>query len=132
MVFELLVVFGSEHIAVALFEDQEPQSAEDSHEEFREFAGVRLLKQACGDVIEAVFLLREVEGFSVQETADLLGITPINVKVRLNRAKTMLQKQLERYYSTSDLYEFNLVYCDAIVKRVFDRIYSTLSPNQAY
>lgn len=80
----------------------------------------------------SVFLLREVEGFSVQETADLLGITPINVKVRLNRAKTMLQKQLERYYSTTDLYEFNLVYCDAIVKRVFDRIYSTLSPNQAY
>jgi RNA polymerase sigma factor (sigma-70 family) len=80
----------------------------------------------------SVFLLREVEGFSVQETADLLGITPINVKVRLNRAKTMLQKQLERYYSTADLYEFNLIYCDAVVKRVFERIYATNPPSQVY
>lgn len=75
-----------------------------------------------------VFMLRELEGFSVQETADLLNITPVNVKVRLNRAKTMLQKQLERFYSSTELYEFNLVYCDRIVKRVFDRIRSTIDP----
>jgi RNA polymerase sigma factor (sigma-70 family) len=79
-----------------------------------------------------VFLLREVEGYSVQETADLLSITPVNVKVRLNRAKAMMQKQLEQYYSTADLYEFNLVYCDAIVHRVFERIYATNSPGQLY
>lgn len=80
----------------------------------------------------SVFLLREVEGFSVKETADLLAITPINVKVRLNRAKAMLQKQLEQYYTTADLYEFNLVYCDAIVKRVFDRIFAAIPPDQVY
>lgn len=69
-----------------------------------------------------VFILREMEGFSVAETAALLEISPVNVKVRLNRAKTLLQKQLEQLYTATDLYEFNLVYCDAIVKRVFERI----------
>src|SRR5688572_3648780 len=46
-------------------------------------------------IYRTVFLLREVEGFSVAETADLLNITPTNVKVRLNRAKSLLQKEIE-------------------------------------
>ena len=70
----------------------------------------------------SVFMLREMEGFSVAETADLLNITTVNVKVRLNRAKTMLQKSLEQYYTVTDLYEFNLVYCNAIVENVFKKI----------
>lgn len=73
-----------------------------------------------------VFLLREVEGMNVAETADLLGISPINVKVRLTRAKAMLQKQLEIYYSSSNLYEFNLVYCDRVVKNVFEQLQNNL------
>lgn len=73
-----------------------------------------------------VFLLREVEGMNVAETADLLDISPINVKVRLNRAKAMLQKQLETYYTSSSLYEFNLVYCDRVVKNVFEQLQNSL------
>ena len=69
-----------------------------------------------------VFVLRVMEGFSVIDTATLLDITPINVKVRLNRAKALLQKQMEQVYSFSELYSFNLIYCDAIVERVFERI----------
>jgi RNA polymerase sigma-70 factor (ECF subfamily) len=69
-----------------------------------------------------VFVLREIEGFNVAETAELIGITPVNVKVRLNRAKALLQKQLETYYSSADIYDFHLRYCDKIVKGVFDRI----------
>lgn len=76
-------------------------------------------------IYRSVFMLREIEGFSVAETARLLGISPINVKVRLNRAKTMLQKQLEKFYSAADLYEFHLMYCDKIVKNVFERIAAT-------
>lgn len=73
----------------------------------------------------SVFVLREIEGFNVMETAGLLEITPVNVKVRLNRAKSMLQKQLEKFYSTAELYEFHLMYCDKIVKNVFKRIATT-------
>jgi RNA polymerase sigma factor (sigma-70 family) len=73
-------------------------------------------------IYRTVFVLRELEGFSVAESSEMLGITPINVKVRLNRAKALLQKQLEQYYSTADIYEFHLRYCDGIVQQVFDRI----------
>ena len=69
-----------------------------------------------------VFVLREIEKFSVAETAEILEITPVNVKVRLNRAKALLQKEIERFYSSSEIYEFNLIYCDAIVQRIFKNI----------
>ena len=73
-----------------------------------------------------VFILREVEGFSTNETAELMNSTPVNVKVRLNRAKTLLQKKLEGFYSSTDIYEFNAIFCDALVKRVISQIEKTI------
>lgn len=73
-------------------------------------------------IYRTVFVLREVEGFTVAETSDILGITWVNVKVRLNRAKALLQKQLEKFYSNVDIYSFNRVYCDAMVKNTFEQI----------
>lgn len=69
-----------------------------------------------------VFVLREIEGLNTAETAAMLNLTEVNVKVRLNRAKALLQKELEKHYSKTQLYEFNLVYCDAVVEYVFSRI----------
>lgn len=74
------------------------------------------------ELYRTVFVLREVEGFSVAETASLLGITETNVKVRLNRAKALLQKEIEQYYSQAEIFSFNLVYCDDMVNRVFREI----------
>ena len=71
-----------------------------------------------------VFILREVEGFSTAETAELMNSTPVNVKVRLSRAKALLQKKVENFYSSTDIFEFNAVYCDAMVRRVFESITS--------
>jgi len=73
-----------------------------------------------------VFILREVEGFSINETAELMNSSPVNVKVRLNRAKTLLQKKLEGFYSSTDIYEFNAIFCDALVKRVINQIEKTI------
>ena len=43
-----------------------------------------------------VFLLRDVEGMSVKETADALGLGESNVKVRLLRARLQLREHLTR------------------------------------
>ena len=69
-----------------------------------------------------VFSLREINGFNVEETSEILHISTSNVKTRLSRAKSMLRKQFENAYSPLDLYEFNLIYCDAIVERVMEEI----------
>lgn len=68
------------------------------------------------------FTLRELTGLNVAETSELLNITESNVKVRLNRAKMMLRKEIEKIYSPEDIYEFNLIYCDKIVNEVMKKI----------
>jgi RNA polymerase sigma-70 factor (ECF subfamily) len=69
-----------------------------------------------------VFSLRELNCLSVHETAKVLNITETNVKVRLNRAKAMLRKEVEKMYTPEDIFEFNLIYCDAITNKVMERI----------
>jgi RNA polymerase sigma-70 factor (ECF subfamily) len=57
----------------------------------------KLLQQAVEglpDIYRQVFLLREVEELNVNETAQALNISIPSVKVRLHRARMMLQKQL--------------------------------------
>jgi RNA polymerase sigma-70 factor (ECF subfamily) len=56
-----------------------------------------LLQQAISDlppIYREVFLLRDVEELSVSESAEALGISIASVKVRLHRARMMLQKKL--------------------------------------
>lgn len=69
-----------------------------------------------------VFSLREVNGLNVSETANLLNISESNVKVRLSRAKVMLREEMEKKYTAAELFEFNLMYCDAMVGRVMNII----------
>lgn len=71
-----------------------------------------------------VFTLREINGMSVKETADVLEMTESNVKMRLHRAKTFLQNELIKSYSPEEIFEFNLIYCDAMVERVMDAIHT--------
>ncbi|MFZ1799407.1 MAG: sigma-70 family RNA polymerase sigma factor [Chitinophagaceae bacterium] len=71
-----------------------------------------------------VFTLRELNGLSVAETAETLDISESNVKVRLNRAKGMLQKEIKKLYSPQEIFEFNLIYCDVMVNRVMSKIYA--------
>lgn len=69
-----------------------------------------------------VFSLREINGLNVSETAAMLNISEANVKVRLNRAKTMLRSEIENAYFAKELFEFNLIYCDAMVENVMKKI----------
>jgi RNA polymerase sigma-70 factor, ECF subfamily len=46
------------------------------------------------EIYRNVMLLRDIEEMDVRETADALGITEGTVKVRLHRARAMLQKAL--------------------------------------
>lgn len=68
-----------------------------------------------------VFVLREMEDLSVRETSTTLSITEPNVKVRLNRAKTMLRENLKGYMK-DQVYNFHLSRCDQMVARVLTHL----------
>ena len=44
----------------------------------------------------AIVFLREIEGLSTCEVATVMGISEDNVKVRLHRARIVLQAELEK------------------------------------
>lgn len=59
---------------------------------------LRLVEQATDtlpDVYRTVFVARVIEGLSMEETADLLGVKPQTVKTRLHRARALVRKQLD-------------------------------------
>lgn len=54
---------------------------------------------ALSEKLRAAFLLYEVEGLSVEESADVLGISVSATKVRLHRARLALREELAAYFS---------------------------------
>ena len=47
------------------------------------------------DVYRMVFMARVIEGLSIEETSELLGVRPQTVKTRLHRARALLRKALD-------------------------------------
>jgi RNA polymerase sigma-70 factor (ECF subfamily) len=84
---------GQENVSPALLRDwREIPSEALERKEVRQ-----LLQNAIGDlplIYREVFLLRDVEELSVNDSAETLGISIASVKVRLHRARIMLQKKL--------------------------------------
>ena len=53
---------------------------------------------ALPESMRIVFLLRDVEGLSIKETAEALNLTETNIKTRLLRARVYLREKLSEYY----------------------------------
>ncbi len=51
------------------------------------------------EILRAVFILRDIEGLSIEETARVLDISVPNVKTRLHRARLALREALSGYFA---------------------------------
>jgi RNA polymerase sigma-70 factor (ECF subfamily) len=51
------------------------------------------------EIYRTVFLLRDVEGLSTEETGDILGISVPTVKTRLHRARIALRDNISGYFN---------------------------------
>jgi RNA polymerase sigma-70 factor (ECF subfamily) len=93
-----------EDIAVQVQESWAGKSAEHSdvnymstRHEMRE-----VLEQAVAKLpleYRSIFLLRDVDGLSNEEVAKVLGVSVPAIKSRLHRARLMLRKRLNRFYT---------------------------------
>ncbi len=64
-----------------------------------ELAGmIRRATKELPDKYRIVFVLRDIEGFTTEETAQILDITTTNSKVRLHRARLFMREQLKAYF----------------------------------
>ncbi|MGF9758745.1 RNA polymerase sigma factor [Microvirga sp. 0TCS3.31] len=87
----------------------------------------RLLERAVDELPEhfrMVFMLRDIEEMSVEETASHLGLRPETVKTRLHRARRLLRQSLDRTLSSavSDVFPCAGARCSRITQTVLERL----------
>lgn len=70
----------------------------------------------------SVLIMREIEQMNTKETAECLNISRVNVKVRLYRAKSMLQEELKKALGDGNLFSFRGAQCDAMTEQVMYEI----------
>ena len=71
-----------------------------------------------------VFIMREVEDMTVEETAECLSIPATTVRTRLHRARAKLRESfaLEMDSATAEAFQFDGARCDRIVASVLGRL----------
>jgi RNA polymerase sigma-70 factor (ECF subfamily) len=93
-----------------------------AHMEIRKLleSSIDLLPEA----FRMVFVMREVEDLSIEETAAALGIRPETVKTRLHRARLMLRAALQDQLASSlkDTFPFAGARCARITEAVLARL----------
>jgi RNA polymerase sigma-70 factor (ECF subfamily) len=77
-----------------------------------------------GDGYREVFMLRQVEGLSTAETAEVLGVSQDVVKTRFSRARHALQQDLLDLTgaAASTAFTFGQARCDRVVDAVLARL----------
>lgn len=71
-------------------------------------------------------MLRLIERLDTNAAADILGISPENVRIRLHRARLLIKDRLFQQVgdAISEVYEFGGTRCDRIVHNVMQRLFS--------
>ena len=79
---------------------------------------------ALPEQFRIVFVLRDVEEMSVEETADCLDIPAATVRTRAFRARALLRESLSRDLDAATVEAFGFAgeRCDRIVAHVLDRV----------
>ena len=76
------------------------------------------------EIFRIVFVMRVIEGMSVEETAALLDLEPKTVKTRLHRARKLLRKHIEKQIGPVflDAFPFAGARCERITTAVLQRL----------
>jgi RNA polymerase sigma-70 factor (ECF subfamily) len=76
------------------------------------------------EMFRIVFVTRVIEGMSVEETADLLGLRPETVKTRLHRARRLVREQLDKQIGPvmMDAFPFAGRRCQRVTTAVMQRL----------
>ena len=88
---------------------------------------LQLVEQATDNLPEVyriVFITRVIEGMSVEDTAEILGLRPETVKTRLHRARRLVREQLDKQIGPvlMDAFPFAGRRCERVTAAVLNRL----------
>lgn len=83
---------------------------------------------ALPEPFRVVFVMRDVEELSIEETAAFLGIRPQTVKTRLHRARRQLRESLDEHLASTlkDTFPFGGARCARMTEAVLSRMALTV------
>jgi RNA polymerase sigma-70 factor (ECF subfamily) len=124
---DLVPLQDREHAKSLPLEDKEPDPERLTAQ--REIQ--RLLEKAIGHLpqeFRLVLVMRTIEGMSIEETAELLGIRPESVKTRLHRARSILRAELEKDIGPllTDTFPFDGERCQRLTARALEHLKGTV------
>jgi RNA polymerase sigma-70 factor, ECF subfamily len=96
----------------------------------------RLLEEAIDELPEAfrlVLVARDVDGMSVEETAEVLGVRPETVRTRLHRARRLLRAALDQRFGDTlrEAFPFDGARCARMTEAVLARLgFSSPAPRE--
>ncbi len=129
LINECLMLKRQQKRFIKLEEDKDVTFNNESHqnpeEKYMDLERKEILEDAVKRLPEkyrTVFIFKEIEGMSIEEISDSLGISKVNVKVRLHRAKSMLKEDIKGILNFSSLFTFGNERCDNITENVTDYI----------
>jgi len=123
-------------VALDAFEAQRPEAqiiqfpqeaaSDDPERTMAQREILQLVEQATDnlpEIFRIVFVTRVIEGMSVEETAELLGLQPETVKTRLHRARRLVREQLDKQIGPvlMDAFPFAGRRCERLTAAVMKR-----------
>jgi RNA polymerase sigma-70 factor, ECF subfamily len=75
------------------------------------------------ELFRVVFVMREIDDMSVEETAGVLGLRAAMVKYRLHRARSLLRKALDAQLAPAltDAFPFDGMRCARMTNAILQR-----------
>lgn len=124
---ELAAIDAEQGRSAQIIQFRQPQpdpEAEMARQEARQF--LEQAVDALPDIFRAVFVLRDVEGLSIEETAALLDVKPDTIKTRLFRARRMMRTTIEDQLKGefASLFPFDGARCVHMADRVLRSLMS--------
>jgi len=94
----------------------------------------QLIERAIDDLPEifrVVFVMRDVEDMSIEETSGFLGLPPATVKTRLHRARRQLRRALDEQLAATltEAFPFDGKRCRQMADKVLERLQLSTSPH---
>lgn len=79
---------------------------------------------ALPEIFRVVFVMRDIEDMSIEETAGFLGLPQATVKTRLHRARRQLRRALDEQLAStlSDAFPFDGRQCQRTTDKVLERL----------
>jgi RNA polymerase sigma-70 factor (ECF subfamily) len=122
-----LEVFEAQRTEAQIIQFPQTATSDDPERTMAQREILQLVERATDnlpEIFRIVFITRVIEGMSVEETADLLGLRPETVKTRLHRARRLVREQLDKQIGPvlMDAFPFAGRRCERMTNTVMQRL----------